>query len=106
MVFTIPSAPGSGIGMARVSSPVVMRWKVQLTHSKLHKNEAEFEVWIENQICWEQTGSKESCAPAGELGYSQEGWTGTTMRVQGLMWSLRFCSIRPRLLSRPGTDAV
>lgn len=44
---------------------------------QLHKNKAELEAWIENQICWEQTGSKESCAPAGELGYSQEGWTWT-----------------------------
>lgn len=67
---------------------------------QLHKNEAEFDAWIENQICWEQTGSKESCA--GELGYSQEGWTGTTMCVQGLMWSFRFCSIHPRLLLRSG----
>lgn len=42
MVFTIPSALGSGIGMARVSSPVVMSGKFSSHTAKLHKNEAEF----------------------------------------------------------------
>lgn len=63
MVFTIPLAPGSGVGMARVSSPVVMRWKVQLTHSKVtqewgrvwcldRKSNLLGANWLQGKLCW------------------------------------------------------